>query len=147
MAERLTGSLESAIRMTLLSVLSDAADVITRELSPGSVGLRLRGREPSFVVTSSFAEPPQGAAEGGTEAAPDSGPPIAEDGPATRVNVRLPEQLKAVVEEAAAKEGCSVNAWLMQAALSALQCADQERRAEQSSSGKRSQQRFTGRVR
>jgi hypothetical protein len=51
LVERLTGSLESAIRMTLLDALSAAADEITRDLAPGSVELRLRGRDPSFVVT------------------------------------------------------------------------------------------------
>src|ERR1700685_1602064 len=50
LVERLTGSLESAIRMTLLEALSAAADEITRDLAPGSVELRLRGRDPSFVV-------------------------------------------------------------------------------------------------
>src|ERR1039458_9459482 len=51
LVERLTGSLESAIRMTLLDALSAAADEITRDLAPGSVELRLRGRDPNFVVT------------------------------------------------------------------------------------------------
>ena len=51
LVERLTGSLESAIRMTLLDALSAAADEISRDLAPGSVELRLRGRDPSFVVT------------------------------------------------------------------------------------------------
>ena len=140
LAERLTGPLESAIRMTLLDVLSAAADEITRDLAPGSVELRLRGRDPDFVVTAPPAEPAQDAAEDvAAEGAPDSGPPIAEDGPAARINVRLPEQLKAAVEEAAAKEGRSVNAWLVRAAAAALQRADQGRRAEQSSAGKRSQ--------
>ncbi|MCI2417190.1 toxin-antitoxin system HicB family antitoxin [Saccharopolyspora sp. K220] len=147
LAERLTGPLESAIRMTLLDVLSAAADEITRELAPGSVELRLRGRDPDFAVTPPPAEPPQDVVEGGAEDAPDSGPPIAEDGPAARINVRLPEQLKAAVEEAAAKEGRSVNAWLVRAASAALQRADQGRRAEQSGGAKRSQQRFTGWVR
>lgn len=147
LAERLTGPLESAIRMTLHDVLSAAADEITRELAPGSVELRLRGRDPEFVVTSPPAEPPQDTAEGGMEGTSESGPPIAEEGPAARINVRLPEQLKVAVEEAAAKEGRSVNAWLVQAASAALHRADQGRRAEQSSAGKRSQQRFTGWVR
>src|SRR5262245_39747101 len=57
LVERLTGSLESAIRMTLLDALSAAADEITRELAPGSVELRLRGRDPNFVVTPPPAEP------------------------------------------------------------------------------------------
>ncbi len=57
LAERLTGPLEAAARLTLLEALSAAADEITRDLAPGSVHLRLRGREPSFVVTPALAEP------------------------------------------------------------------------------------------
>jgi hypothetical protein len=149
LVERLTGSLESAIRMTLLDALSAAADEITRDLAPGSVELRLRGRDPNFVVTSPPAEPLQDAAGGGPpmEGTSDGGPPIAEDGPTARINVRLPEQLKAAVEEAAAKEGRSVNAWLVRAASAALQSSDRGRRPEQHSSDKWTQQRFTGWVR
>ena len=119
LVERLTGSLESAIRMTLLDALSAAADEITRDLAPGSVELRLRGRDPNFVVALPPTEPlgltteDTTATTGGT---PDSELLIAEDGPAARINVRLPEQLKAAIEEAAAKEGRSVNAWLGRAA-------------------------------
>src|SRR5229473_4401659 len=56
LAERLTAPLESAVRLALLDALSAAADEITRDLAPGSVDLRLRGREPSFVVTPPPAE-------------------------------------------------------------------------------------------
>src|SRR6478672_11998311 len=51
LAERLTAPLESATRLTLLTVLSAAMDEITRELAPGSVDVRLRGLDPAFVVT------------------------------------------------------------------------------------------------
>src|SRR5580704_2598023 len=57
LAERLTAPLESATRLALLDALSAAADEITRDLAPGSVHVRLRGREPSFVVTPPPAEP------------------------------------------------------------------------------------------
>jgi HicB family len=142
LVERLTGSLESAIRMTLLEALSAAADEITRDLAPGSVQLRLRGRDPHFVVTPSHVEPLRDATEGDL-ATVDGGALIAEDGPSSRINVRLPEQLKAAVEEAAARQGRSVNAWLVRAASAALQRADRDQRP----SGKRIQQRFTGWVR
>lgn len=149
LVERLTGPLESAIRMTLLEALSAATDEITRELAPGSVELRLRGRDPSFVVTTppaeSFELAPQGAAAG--DGTPEGGPLIAEDGPTARINVRLPEQLKAAVEEAAAKEGRSVNTWLVRAAASALQRSDRDQRAETQGTGKRSKQGLTGWVR
>src|SRR5690242_14494995 len=94
--ERLAGSLESAIRMMLLDVLSAAADEITRELAPGSVELRLRGRDPNFVVTAPPAGSLEDAVDGGsvTEGVSEGGPLIVEDGPMVRINVRLPEQLK-----------------------------------------------------
>ena len=140
LVERLTGPLESAIRMTLLDALSTAADEITRELAPGSVEVRLRGREPSFVVT-----PPAGPTA--TEsAATDSDLAFTEDGPAARINVRMPEPLKAAIEEAAAKEGRSVNAWLVRAAAAGLQRTDRPPRPEPSG-GKRTRQGFTGWVR
>ncbi|HTF12900.1 MAG TPA: toxin-antitoxin system HicB family antitoxin [Asanoa sp.] len=146
LVERLTGSLESAIRMTLLETLSAAADEISRDLAPGSVELRLRGRDPNFVVTAPPAERRELAAEEApVDGAPDGGPLFAEDGPVARINVRLPEQLKAAIEEAAAKEGRSVNAWLARSAAAALQRSDQ--RPEPRGSGKRTQQSFTGWVR
>jgi Arc/MetJ-type ribon-helix-helix transcriptional regulator len=150
LVEHLTGSLESAIRMTLLDALSAAADEITRDLAPGSVELRLRGRDPNFVVTSPPAEPLDLAARDAAarfDGAPDSDLLIAEDGPAARINVRLPEQLKAAIEEAAAREGRSVNAWLVRAAATALQRSDRDQRPEPRTSAKRAQQRFTGWVR
>jgi hypothetical protein len=150
LVERLTGSLESAIRMTLLDALSTAADEISRELAPGSVELRLRGRDPAFVVTSPPGESSDvggRAAPSPDEAAPEGPLPIADDGPATRINVRLPEQLKAAIEEAAAKEGRSINAWLVRAAAAALQRSDGDHRPEPRGTGKRSRQSFTGWVR
>jgi hypothetical protein len=146
LVERLTGSLEPAIRMTLLDALSAATDEITRELAPGSVELRLRGRDPNFVVTAPPAGPIVDAAEADPATA-DGGALIAEDGPSSRINVRLPEQLKAAVEEAAAKEGRSVNAWLVRAAAAAVARSDRDQRPEPRDSGKWSQQRFTGWVR
>lgn len=149
LVERLTGSLESAIRMSLLEALSAAADEITRDLAPGSVELRLRGRDPSFVVTLPPAEPLGPAAEDAAatgDGAPDSDLLIAEDGPAARINVRLPEQLKAAIEEAAATEGRSVNAWLVRAAAVTLQRSERGQRPELRG-GKRTRQRFTGWVR
>lgn len=148
LVERLAGSLESAIRMTLLDALSAAADEITRDLAPGSVELRLRGRDPNFVVT----QPPTESLEPTTDATataggtPDDGPLIAEDGPVARINVRLPEQLKAAVEEAATREGRSVNAWLVRAAAAGLR-SDRDQRPEPRGSGKRTRQGFTGWVR
>ena len=128
LAERLTAPLDSAVRLTLLEALSAAVDEITTDLAPGSVELRLRGREPGFIVTppptdESFADATQPAAA--------IAPPVldAEDGAMARINVRLPEQLKARIEEAAAKEKISANVWLVRAAAAALDSGT-TRRAE-----------------
>lgn len=150
LVERLTGSLDSAIRMTLLDALSAAADEITRDLAPGSVELRLRGREPNFVVTAPPADRLDAADDDGAatlDGASDSDLRFAEDGPAARINVRMPEQLKAAIEEAAAKEGRSVNAWLARAAAAALPQSGREPRPEPRGGGKRGKQQFTGWVR
>ena len=46
LVERLAAPLDAAIRLTLQDALAAAAEEITCELAPGSVELRLRGREP-----------------------------------------------------------------------------------------------------
>src|SRR4051794_13686040 len=48
--ERLTASMESAIRLTLLEAISAAADETPRDLAPGSAQVTLRGRAPQLVV-------------------------------------------------------------------------------------------------
>jgi HicB-like protein involved in pilus formation len=138
LAERLTAPLESAVRLTLLDALSAAADEITRDLAPGSVDLRLRGREPEFVVT---APPVDTAAAPAT--APVAGPDL-EEGATARINLRLPEGLKARAEEAAGREGMSVNAWLIRAAAAALAAAA---RAQQQQAGTSYGSHYTGWVR
>jgi hypothetical protein len=140
--ERLTVSMESAIRLALLEALSAAADEITRELAPGSVQVRLRGRDPEFVVTPHQVEQPRrDATDRGAEPADDAAMGF-EDGATARINVRLPEQLKAAVEEAAGKEGRSVNAWLVRAASTALRAAERDHDSDRR--GKPSAQRYTG---
>ena len=51
LAERLVAPLEAAVRLIVQDALAAAAEEITLELAPGSVELRLRGREPEFVVS------------------------------------------------------------------------------------------------
>jgi len=116
LAERLVAQLDSALRLSLLGALSAAADEITRELAPGSVDVRLRGLDPSFVVSQAATEP--WAADHGATLAPS---PVPDDeGPTARINFRPPEHLKARIEEAAAREGLSVNAWLVRAVAGVL---------------------------
>jgi hypothetical protein len=141
LAERLTAPLESAIRLMLLEALSAAADEVTRELAPGSVELRLRSGEPEFVVT----PPPEGPVEALEPATEASAPPEADDGATARINLRLPEHLKAGIEQAAGRERLSVNAWMVRIAAAALAEDGRGRRARQRSGP--SGQRYTGWVR
>jgi hypothetical protein len=150
-AERLVAPLDAAIRLALQDVLAAAVEEITTELAPGSVELRLRGREPEFVVTlppihSSREGLPPGGEEGAGDGWPGDGAVMAsaegEAGAMTRINLRMPDHLKARVEHAAANDGLSVNSWLVRAAAAALERADlprpRERRAPQGA------QRYTG---
>jgi hypothetical protein len=112
-AERLAAGLDAAVRLVLLDVLSAAVSEITRDLAPGSVDLRLRGREIEFVVT----QPHTG--QDGDER-PASAVDL-DDASTSRTTLRLPDALKAKVDEAAAADGLSVNTWLVRATASALQ--------------------------
>ena len=137
LVERLISPLDASIRQALQDALAAAADEITVELAPGSVELRLRGRDPEFVVTPPPSDPSVGDAEGEeagpawTQAAPIS---EGEEGSISRINLRLPEHLKARIERAAAEAGLSVNAWLVRAAAGALERTDPPRRRERRSS-------------
>jgi hypothetical protein len=117
-AERLALALDPAMRIVLLEALSHATAEITASLEGGSVEVRLKGREPQFVVT-----PPPAPAPG---PAPGDPSPTAEesedeeaDGPAARITLRLPEGLKQRAEEAASKRGQSLNTWLVNAVRAA----------------------------
>src|ERR1700759_1155256 len=85
-AQLLAPALDSATRLLLLDVLAEAAEEITRELAPGSVELRLRGRDLQFAVVPAPPEPPAVAP---LRAEPDD--------TTARLTLRLPEQLKAAV--------------------------------------------------
>ena len=128
LADRLLRPLDAAVRLTLLEALSAAAEEISAELAPGSVDVRLRGGTAGFVVT----PPPAPAAPAAADAV--AGPvevrlPVAEgdDAVLVRINLRLPANLKALIEDAAAAGGLSVNAWIVRAAAAGL--ANEGRRA------------------
>lgn len=152
-ALQIASALESATRLVLLEALSDAAGEITRELAPGSVELRLRGRDPQFVVTvasqptfADAAEVEPAAAEPAAAGAAAAEPPTAapgeplDDTSTSRTTLRLPDQLKARAEKAAAHDGLSLNTWLVRAIADALE--PKSRRAAQREN--RASNTFTG---
>jgi predicted transcriptional regulator len=112
-AERLAAGLDASVRLVLLDVLSGAAGEITRDLAPGSVDVRLRGREVEFVVTAPTTESE-------SEERPAASVDLDETS-TSRTTLRLPDALKARVDEAAAADGLSVNTWLVRAVAAALQ--------------------------
>ncbi|ANY06173.1 hypothetical protein [Pseudonocardia sp. HH130630-07] len=120
-AERLVAPLEATVRLVLLEALATAADEITLDLAPGSVHVRLNGADPAFVVTPPPAGPPAGAPSA-PATAPAAPPPVTgtDDGPAAWINFRPPESLKTRIEDAAGRDGLSVNTWLTRVATAAL---------------------------
>ncbi len=125
----------------LLDVLAAAAAEITRELAPGSVELRLRGSDPEFVMTTPATGPAREGGDGAPAVEAPGGDAVAGEGALARINLRLPEQLKARVEQAAEHEGLSINAWLVRAVGAVVERGRSG--AVESDTGRRVQ-RYTG---
>lgn len=117
-AERLAMALDPAVRLTLMDALSQAASEITNELQGTSVEVRLKGREPIFVVMGAGAEsaPPPPPPP---PAPPEPGEDDGDDDLVARITLRLPESLKIRAEELANSRGQSLNTWLVNAARAA----------------------------
>ncbi|HYJ70136.1 MAG TPA: toxin-antitoxin system HicB family antitoxin [Nocardioidaceae bacterium] len=110
-AERLEIALEPSTRMALMEALSDAAAEITQDLPHAAVEVRLKGREPQFVVTATEPEPEMPQAETTESESVED----ADDGAVARITVRIPEGLKARAEQAAGDLGQSLNSWIVHA--------------------------------
>ena len=121
LAQRLTAPLDAAVRLVLLDALSAAAGEISAELAPGSVDVRLRGGTPEFVVTTPAI--PTAPAPAAVTPSPLPSPDLADAdaGTTTRTTLRLPDHLKTQAETAAARDGISVNTWLVRAVAAALE--------------------------
>ena len=119
-AELLAVALESSLGRRLQDALAEAALELNDQLDSSHVELRVAGHDLQLVLVR----------EDGTM------PEQADEAFSARITLRLPESLKQRVESAAAREGASVNTWLVQA----LQRAVEPRRP--SSSGSRN--RLTG---
>jgi hypothetical protein len=109
-AGALAGSADSAVRLAILAAVSDAVAEITAALldvqGGPAVTAALDGDEIRVVVSSTTA---------------NAGQPPPDDGEATaRISLRLSDNLKADVEQAAGRDGVSVNTWLVRAAGAAL---------------------------
>ena len=129
LAERLVGPLHSATRLMLLEALGAAAAEISSELAPGSVEVRLRGRDPEFVVTSPTPDPDDDGEpeDGGTSrVAPASAPALnaaegpldgSDDGAMSRISLRLPSRSRPASRRRPSGRGCrSTPGWCARSA-------------------------------
>ena len=119
-AELLSVAIESSLGRRIQDALAEAALELNDQLDSSHVELRVVGHDLQLVLVR----------EDGTV------PEQADEVFSARITLRLPESLKQRVESAAAREGASVNTWLVQA----LQRSVESRRS--SSSGSRN--RLTG---
>ena len=125
LAHKLAAHLDGTVRLVLFDALSTAADEITTDLAPGSVSVRLRGRDPEFEVVPPSSEltspdvihgaPVPPTAQQSESWAEVDGSEIA------RITLRLPEHVKTRIEQAAAADRVSVNGWLARAVGAALE--------------------------
>jgi predicted DNA binding CopG/RHH family protein len=99
-AQRLSLALRSSIGLRLLDALTEAALELSAQIPTGHVEVRLAGQDPTLVFVAE------------QEAAPAA---VTEDDQSARITLRLPESLKSKVDAAAAREGVSVNTWLVRA--------------------------------
>ena len=99
-AERVLQAIRGSAGLRLFDALGEAALEISAQLPAGHVEVRLAGQDPALVYVGEEEAPPE---------------PAAEDGLTARITLRLPESLKASIEAAAAREGVSVNSWLVRA--------------------------------
>jgi predicted DNA binding CopG/RHH family protein len=99
-AGQLVLTLQASVGLRLLDALSEAAVELNERLPSGHVEVRLAGQDPELVYFSDEREAPVAGDDAASTA---------------RITLRLPEALKTMVEEAAAREGVSVNTWIVRA--------------------------------
>lgn len=130
-ATRLLTSLDTATRLALIDALSDAAAEISGDLAPGSVELRIDAGSPHFVVTKPAPPAPDDLSdyarttakpteEASTDRAETQLLGDEDDEATARISFRVPVSVKAKIDEKAAADSLSANAWLLRTVLHAL---------------------------
>jgi HicB-like protein involved in pilus formation len=95
-ADRIASVFTRSAPTRILSLLSDVAAELSSELPSGRIEIRLVGDDVEFAYVDEETARPEGDAE-----------------LSARITLRLSEQLKARVEESAARESTSVNGWIV----------------------------------
>ena len=104
-ADLLSVAIEASLGRTIQDALAEAALELNEQLDSAHVELRVAGRDLQLVLVredSAVSEP-------------------ADEAFSSRITLRLPESLKQRVESSAAREGTSVNTWLVQALQRAVE--------------------------
>lgn len=104
-AELLSVALEASVARRVQDVFVEAALEVNAQLDDAHVEVRIAGRDPELVLVR----------EDGTAPEP------VDEAFSARITLRLPESLKQRIEAAAAREGASVNTWLVQALQRAVE--------------------------
>jgi hypothetical protein len=112
-ADRLARALEASLQLRMLDALGQAAQELGEQLPSGRIDVRLSGRDVHLVLA-------------GDEPVTPEPPPVEEDGATARITLRLPESVKARVEEQATREGISTNSWLTRAVARGLDQQQQQ---------------------
>jgi hypothetical protein len=99
LARQLSVVLEPALHRRLLDAITEAAHELTTQIPNGHVEVRIEGAEVRLAFVEDAQEP--------------AASPAADDANTARITLRLPESLKANVEERAAREGVSLNTYLV----------------------------------
>ena len=115
-AALLAVALEPAARLTIMNALADLAGEITEALDDHTVEIRLEAGGIRVAVEARAGEPQ-----------PEPEPGAFAGGDASRITLRLPEELKTKAEEAAAAQSVSLNTWLGQAVRDALRPRGEQR--------------------
>jgi len=99
-AELLAVALESSLGRRLQEAIGEAALELSAQLDSGRVEVRIAGGDPELVYVRDEELEPAGTGDEALDA---------------RITLRLPEPLKKRVEDAASRDGISVNGWIVRA--------------------------------
>ena len=125
--ERIGRAIEPALQLRLQDALGEASLELCEQLPMGHTEVRVAGRDARIVYVGPAPE---------TSTQPEE----PDEGGMARITLRVSEALKTRVEGSAAKEGVSVNAWLVRA----VQKGVEGRRVEIEIGRGRSGSRITG---
>ena len=104
-ADLLSVAIEASLGRRIQDVLAEAALELNDQLDSAHVEVRVAGRDLQLVLVHDDGTVPE---------------PV-DEAFSARITLRLPESLKQRIESAAAREGASVNTWLVQALQRAVE--------------------------